>query len=169
MAGETGDVQGSRADRKVVVRAPQNLAAGIALLVVALISLWQTAELGKGRFYSVGPGLLPRAVATFLGILGVAMVVGSFLKDGEPLGRWPLRGPIFIFLAVASFALSIRTVGLALAGPLVALIGGAASPETRPKELIIFAVVVTALSIVLFRYVLNLPIPILIIPGVLVL
>jgi hypothetical protein len=51
----------------------------------------------------------------------------------------------------------------------VAMISGAASPETRPKELIAFALVVTALSIALFRYVLNLPIPILIVPGVLVL
>ncbi len=51
----------------------------------------------------------------------------------------------------------------------VAMVSGAASPETRPKELILFAIVVTALSIGLFRYVLNLPIPILIIPGILVL
>ena len=68
-----------------------------------------------------------------------------------------------------AFALTIRTVGLALAGPLVAMISGAASPETRWKQLLVFAIVVTALSIGLFRYVLNLPIPILIIPGVLVL
>jgi hypothetical protein len=39
-----------------------------------------------------------------------------------------------VFLSVAAFALSIRTVGLALAGPVVVLISGAASPETRPKE-----------------------------------
>ena len=49
------------------------------------------------------------------------------------------------------------------------LVSGAASPETRPKELIVFALVVTALSICLFRYLLHLPIPILIIPNVLVL
>jgi hypothetical protein len=70
---------------------------------------------------------------------------------------------------VAAFALSIRTVGLALAGPVAVLVSGAASPETRPKELIVFALVVTALSICLFRYLLHLPIPILIIPNVLVL
>jgi len=169
MVGETEPIPGSPAERRRVIRAPQNFVAGLALIAIALIALTATRELGSGRFYAVGPALLPRGIATLVGILGAGLVAGSLLKDGEPLGRWPLRGPLFVFLAVAAFALSIRTVGLALAGPLVVMVSGAASPETRPKELIVFAIVVTALSIGLFRYVLNLPIPILIIPGILVL
>jgi len=166
---ERAGIPESGAERRIAIRAPQNLAAGLALIAIAAIALWASAELGQGRFYSVGPGLLPRAVATLIGLIGLGLSVGSLLRDGEPLGRWTLRGPLFVFLSVAAFALSIRTVGLALAGPVVVLISGAASPETRPKELIVFALVVTALSICLFRYVLHLPIPILIIPGVLVL
>src|SRR6267378_3619520 len=129
MAGETEPIPASPAERRSVIRAPQNFVAGLALLAIAAIALGATADLGSGRFYAVGPGLLPRGIATLLGILGLGLVVGSLLKDGEPLGRWPLRGPLFMF----------------------------------------FAIVVTALSIGLFRYVLNLPIPILIIPGILVL
>jgi putative tricarboxylic transport membrane protein len=169
MAGEAEPIPARLVERRGAIRAPQNFVAGLALLAIALIAIAATWDLGSGRFYAVGPPLLPRGVATLLGILGAGLVAGSFLKDGEPLGRWPLRGPLFIFLAVAAFALSVRTVGLAVAGPLVAMISGAAAPETRPKELILFALVVTALSIGLFRYVLNLPIPILIIPGILVL
>jgi len=48
------------------------------------------------------------------------------------------------------------------------VVSGAASPDTRLRELLIFAVLMTAASVGLFRYVLHLPIPILIIPGVLV-
>ena len=169
MPGETEPVAESTATRRGAIRAPQNFVAGLALLATAAVAFAGASELGSGRFYAVGPGLLPRGVATLLAVLGGALLVGSLLKDGDPLGRWPLRGPIFVFLGVAAFALSIRTVGLAVAGPLVAMISGAASPETRPKELIAFAIVVTGLSVGLFRYVLNLPIPILIIPGILVL
>ncbi len=43
---------------------------------------------------------------------------------------------------------------------------GAASPETRPVELVIFAAILTAACIGLFRFALGLPIPVLIIPGV---
>jgi putative tricarboxylic transport membrane protein len=166
---ESADVRAHRARRRIEIRAPQDFAAGIALVAVALLAFSLSADLGEGRFYSVGPGLLPRMVATLLGVIGVALTVASLTKEGDALGRWPLRGPLFVFMAVAAFAFSIRTVGLALAGPLVALISGAASPETKPRELILFALVVTALSIALFRYLLHLPIPILVIPRVLVL
>ncbi len=167
--GEASGIPASPAQRRVRIRAPKDFAAGLALLGIAAVALWASRDLGQGRLFGVGPALLPRGVATLLGLLGLALVTFALLRDGEELGRWPLRGPIFVLLAVLSFALTIRTVGLAVAGPLVALISGAASPETHLKELILFAIIVTALSVGLFRYVLNLPIPILIIPGVLVL
>jgi putative tricarboxylic transport membrane protein len=105
-------------------------------------------------------------VAAGLGLTGAALSVLSFLKAGEPLGRWPLRGPVLVLLAVVAFALTIRTPGLLVAGPLVVLVGGAASPESRPRELLIFAVVITLACAGLFRYALHLPIPVLVIPGV---
>jgi len=110
--------------------------------------------------------MLPRAVAVAIGVAGFLIVGLSVLKDGPSLGRWPLRGPIVVTLAVVAFALTIRTVGLAVAGPLVVIVGGAASPESRPRELVVFGLVMTALCIGLFRYLLSLPIPVLIIPGV---
>jgi putative tricarboxylic transport membrane protein len=101
--------------------------------------------------------------------IGVALVVASLLRDGDPLERWGLRGPAFITLGVVGFALTIREPGLAVAGPLVCLVTGAATPDFRVKELAVFGVVLTALCAALFRYALHLPIPILVIPGVVVL
>jgi hypothetical protein len=166
---ESAGLREDRARRRIEIRAPQDFAAGIALVALALLAFWASAELGEGRFYSVGPALLPRMVATLTGIIGAGLIVSGLIKDGGAMGRWTLRGPLFIFISVAAFALSIRTIGLALAGPLVAVISGAASPDTRPRELVLFALLVTALSIALFRYLLHLPIPILVIPRVLVL
>jgi Tripartite tricarboxylate transporter TctB family len=166
---ESAEVREAGARRRIEIRAPQDLVAGAALLALALLAFWASADLGEGRFYSVGPALLPRMVATLIGIIGLALIVSSLIRDGDGLGRWTVRGPLFVFISVVAFALSIRTVGLALAGPLVAVISGAASPETKPRELVVFAFVVTALSIGLFRYLLHLPIPILVIPRILVL
>jgi Tripartite tricarboxylate transporter TctB family len=166
---ESAGIREDRTRRRIEIRAPQDFAPGIALLALALLAFWASAEVGEGRFYSVGPGLLPRVVATLIGITGAGLIVSGLTKEGEAMARWSLRGPLFIFISVAAFALSIRTIGLALAGPLVAVISGAASPDTRPRELVLFALVVTALSIALFRYLLHLPIPILVIPRVLVL
>jgi putative tricarboxylic transport membrane protein len=151
------------------IRSPRDLLAGGALVALAAFALWASRSLDAGTLRSMGPGLLPRAVALGIGAGGLTIAALSLLKDGPSIDRWPLRAPIVVTLALVAFALTIRTVGLALAGPLVVIIGGAASPESRPKELVVFGVLMTALCIGLFRYLLSLPIPVLIVPGVITL
>jgi putative tricarboxylic transport membrane protein len=148
------------------VRSPIDLLGGACLLALAGLALWSGRELDAGTLRALGPGMLPRAVALGIGLAGLAIAASAFLRPGSPLGRWPLRGPIAVTLAVIGFALTIRTFGLAVAGPLVMIVGGAGSPESRPRELVVYALVMTALAIGLFRYLLSLPIPVLIIPGV---
>jgi len=148
------------------VRAPQDLLAGASLIAMALFALWATSGLGGGGIGSPGPGLLPRGVAVLVGLVGVLLVLASLVHPGARLERWAVRGPVFISLAVIGFALTVRTPGLAVAGPLVVLVGGAATPEARLKELLLFALAITALCVGLFRFALHLPIPVLVIPGV---
>jgi len=150
---------------RVRVHAPQDLVAGASLLAVSLFALWAASPLDTGRLSTPGPGLLPRVLAVMLGGVGVWLVVLSLVRPGESLGRWPVRGPLFIALSVVAFAATIRTPGLAVAGPASILVAGAASPETRWRELAVFAVAVTAGCIGLFRTLLHLPIPIFVIQG----
>jgi putative tricarboxylic transport membrane protein len=150
---------------RVRVHAPQDLVAGASLLAACLFALWAAAPLDAGRLGAPGPGLLPRVLAVLLGVSGLWLVGLSLFRPGESLGRWPVRGPLFIALAVAVFALTIRVPGLAVAGPAAILVSGAASSETRWRELAVFSVAVTVGCILLFRSVLHLPIPILVIPG----
>jgi putative tricarboxylic transport membrane protein len=146
-------------------RLSKNLLAGVSLVALGLFALWAGADLDMGTRRAPGPAALPRAVTLLILGGGLVMTAAALVKGGEPLGRWPLRGPLFVSLAVVAFAVTIRSVGLAVAGPLVVLVSGAASEETRPKELVIFAVVLTAFCIGLFKVALGLPIPVLIIPG----
>jgi putative tricarboxylic transport membrane protein len=148
------------------VRSPRDLLGGLCLVALALFALATGARLEGGTLRAMGPGMLPRAVAVLILVSGIALAAFSFLREGGALGRWPLRGPFFVSVAVLAFSLTIRSVGLALAGPLVVIVGGLASAETRPKELVVFAVVMTVLCIVLFRYVLGLPVPVLRVGGV---
>jgi putative tricarboxylic transport membrane protein len=148
------------------VRSPRDLLAGASLVVLAVFALWASAPLDAGTRRAMGPGMLPRYVALAVLAAGLLLCVLSLLKRGEGLGRWPLRGPVYVSLAVVAFALTIRSVGLAVAGPLVVVVSGAASPESRPRELVIFALVITAFCIGLFKYALGLPIPVLLIPDV---
>jgi hypothetical protein len=169
MADDTRAVSPGAPERRGPIRAPQDFAAGLSLVALALFALWAGADLDQGRLGAMGPGMLPRAVAVLVGLVGVVLVVASCLAEGGALEGWSLRGPFFVCLGILAFAFTIRLVGLAVAGPLVALISGAASPETRIGEILVFAAVITAFCVGLFKYVLNLPIPVLIIPGVVVL
>jgi putative tricarboxylic transport membrane protein len=148
------------------VRLSKDLISGVVLVAVGAVALFASRGLDVGRLRAVGPGALPRGLAVVVLAAGLAFVVAALVRRGEPLGRWPLRGAIFVGLALVAFALTIRSVGLVVAGPAVVIVSGAASPETRPVELVIFALVLTAACVGLFRFALGLPIPVLVIPGV---
>jgi putative tricarboxylic transport membrane protein len=148
------------------VRASKDALAGASLVLLGAFALWAGWGLPQGTLRTVGPGAMPRAVALIVLAMGAVLTVAALVKGGEPLGRWPLRGPLFVSLAIVAFSLTIRTVGLAVAGPVVVIVSGAASAETRPIELLVFAVVMTAFCVGLFRFALGLPIPVLMIPGV---
>ncbi len=94
-----------------------------------------------------------------LGVLGMVLAVGALLQPGEELHRWSLRGMVFVFGAVIAFGLTVRPLGLAVAGPLAVIISGFASEETRWVETIVFGLVMTVFCVGLFKYALGLPIP----------
>lgn len=147
--------------RRRLIRAPREFGAGLCLVGLAIFALYAGRELETGQLSSVGPGLLPRVAIALLGVFGVGFVIVGLVKDGEALERWTLRAPLLITLGVVGFALTIREYGLAVAGPLVVVVGGASTPEVRAKELVLFAIVGTGLCILLFRYLLGLPLPVL--------
>ncbi|MSO92852.1 MAG: tripartite tricarboxylate transporter TctB family protein [Rhodospirillales bacterium] len=141
------------------IRSPQDAAAGVFLVAVAVIALWQGAGLAAGHLNQLGPGMLPRALAVLVGICGLALAVGSFFTAGKGLERWTLRGPVLILGAAVAFGLAVRPLGLAVAGPITMFLGAFASPETRWQESLVFSLVVTAFCVLLFKFMLGLPIP----------
>jgi hypothetical protein len=129
--------------------------AAIAARVVNA-SFYGGAQGSNVFFYTV--------IVLFYGTI-LIMFITTFRNNGWLEARG-LRGPFFIVAGILSFAITIRLFGLVFAGPLAMIIGGYATPEVREKEIIIFAAIVTAFCVGLFRYVLNLPIPIIILPGI---
>jgi Tripartite tricarboxylate transporter TctB family len=142
------------------VRAPQDAAAGVFLLAIAAFALWQSSELPTGTLRQLGSGMVPHVLVVLLAICGVTLVVNACLADGAGLERWSLRGPALILGAAILFAVSIRPLGLAVSGPILILVSGLASPETKWRETFVFGVVMTAFCLGLFKLLLSLPIPV---------
>ena len=159
-----GPNAGDRA-RPARIRSPQRFVAGLALIGICLFVFWAVADLRQGTVTAMGPGMFPRALAALLGAGGAILFAASFWLDGEPLERWSLRGPVLVCAGILLFALTIRPLGLAVACMLALAISGFATPDARPRQVLTFAALLTLASVVLFRYLLQIPIPVLVIPG----
>jgi hypothetical protein len=163
-----------------LVKSPLDVAGGVFLLALAALGFAGGFNLPTGTLSGIGSGLLPKSVAVLIGAFGVLLIVQGLLSDGDRLEQWHLRGPVFVLGAVLVFALVIRGstlnfggilgipvlasvkipgLGLIVAGPLSVVIASLGEKSTRPLEIVIFAIVMTVLSGILFKELLNLPIP----------
>jgi len=140
------------------IKSPLDFAGGLFLLLIAAVGYAGAFSLPVGHLSSIGSGLLPKALAVLIAAFGLGFM--SMLAGGERLERMAIRGPIFVLGAVVVFAATIRPLGLAIAGPLAVIISALADKDTRPIEIVVFAIFVTLLCFAMFKLLLGLPIPI---------
>src|SRR5262245_35821857 len=81
------------------------------------------------------------------------------LETGLPLEPWSIRGPVLVAVAIVAFGLTVRPLGLVVAGPVAIIIAAFASDEVRWVETIVVGVLMTAVCVGLFKFALGLPIP----------
>jgi putative tricarboxylic transport membrane protein len=137
----------------------QDTIGGLVVFAVGVFAFWQSANLPIGTLGGMGAGMLPRSLAVLLGLLGLLLTLSAVLKHGPALERLSIRGPVLILGAVVVFGLSVRPLGLAVAGPLAIMIGAFASEDVRWIEAVVFGLLITAFCAGLFKFALGLPIP----------
>jgi hypothetical protein len=147
---------------RVALRDFSGILALAVLMVAAVILGAVLGFAGLGEVLGLPPFALVFCIIYALTLIALLVYNG---KNPGWIDRTGLRGPLFLIGGLIAFALTVRSLGLVVAAPLLAMISGAASEETRFRELIIFAIVMTALCIGVFKYALNLPMPALVIPG----
>jgi len=139
------------------IRGPQDFIGGLALVAIALFALWASSDLQGMRGFSFGAGTAPRMFAFLLLGLGIAVMVVGVVTEGAHLAKYHWRGPLFVSLAILSFAFMIRPMGLIVTALSSFLIAAFGSPETKWTEAIIVGVCLTAFCSLLFPYALGLP------------
>jgi putative tricarboxylic transport membrane protein len=135
----------------------QDFLGGLAIIAVAAFAFWQARGLPTAAAGGMGPGTLPKGLAVLLAVLGVLLMLHSFRSAG--VGRWSVRGPLFVLGALVLFGLTVRPLGLAVAGPLAIVAGAFASSEVRWRETLVYGVAMTLFCVGLFKFALGLPIP----------
>ncbi len=156
---DTRSKTGAPASAPMIRGFNQDAGAGLFLIVIAIVGVFASSGLRMTLPSGVGPGLMPRATSMILGGFGLLFFMQGLTTLGPRLEAWSLRGILFLLGAVAVFAASVRPLGLAVAGPLALVIAAMADAETRLREIVPFAIGLTAVCIVLFKYLLRQPIP----------
>jgi hypothetical protein len=141
----------------VKLRAPQDYFGGIVLMAIALFSLWASSDLQGMHGFSFGAGTAPRMFGVLLLALGVGVAVMGLLTDGPVLATYAWRGPLFVSLAILSFSITIRPLGLVVSAFASFMISALGTPETKWKETIIVGICLTIGCSLLFPYALGLP------------
>jgi putative tricarboxylic transport membrane protein len=151
------ETNSSRSPTSIWLR--QDFVGGLVVIAVAVFAFWQAADLPIGTLGGMGPGMLPKSLAVLFGLLGAFLVLDSFLETGLSLEPWSIRGPVLVALAIVAFGLTVRPLGLVVAGPVAIVIAASASDEVRWMEAIVLGAVMTAVCVGLFKFALGLPIP----------
>jgi len=139
------------------VRGPQDFVGGIALMAIALFAFWASSDLQGMHGFSFGAGTAPRMFAGLLLGLGFAVMMVGIVSEGSHLAAYSWRGPLFVSVAILSFAITIRPLGLVISAFASFIISALGTPETRWKETIIVGVLLTIGCSLLFPYALGLP------------
>ena len=139
------------------VRGPQDFVGGIALMAIAIFAFWASSDLQGMHGFSFGAGTAPRMFAGLLLGLGLAVTVIGLVTEGPHLATYAWRGPLFISLAILSFSITIRPLGLVVSAFASFMISALGTPETRWKETIIVGICLTIGCSLLFPYALGLP------------
>jgi putative tricarboxylic transport membrane protein len=153
------DTPAGPAGPRGILKSPLDFAGGLFLIGIAGLGFAGGFSLPFGQLSGIGSGLMPKTVAVLVAAFGVLLLAQALFIDGDRLEAWAIRGPIFVLGGVLVFAFTIRSLGLVVAGPLAVAVSALADKDSRPAEVAVLAVALTVLSGLLFKELLNLPIP----------
>ena len=142
------------------VRTGQDFAAGILFALVGLGALWIGADYAMGTPQRPGTGVLPRILAWCLVGTGGLLVIKALLSGDSPIGSWAWRPLIAVTLAVIAFGMLIDSAGLVIAMIVALTLCAAGTPETRWLEYGVFLLIMLAIGVGTFVWLLGMPIPV---------
>ncbi len=141
----------------VRIRSPRDFYAGAIFLLFGLGAVLVGRDYPMGTALHMGSGYFPFVLGALLSILGAVICIKSLAIAGDGIESIGLRPLLLVLLAIGTFAVSVDTIGLVSATVLMTVIGAAASPESRWREVIVLTIVLLAMSVGVFAYGLGLP------------
>lgn len=127
------------------------------------VAAWVARDYPMGSALRMGPGYFPLVLGVLLALLGLAACIRGLGIKGEHIESVRFRPLLLILGSIGIFATAIEHAGIIAATILTVVGAAAASPESRPREVIVLVIVLLALAVGVFTYALGLPFKLL--PG----
>lgn len=128
-------------------------------MALAAGAWWGSLNLSGAQGLHFGPGTAPRLFAGLLFVTGLATAAMGLIKDGDPLERYGMRGPVMVGASILLFAAAIGSFGLPITSFFTILVASVASDETRWLETIVWAALLSVGCTLLFVFGLGLSLP----------
>jgi hypothetical protein len=141
------------------IRHPKDFWIGAIFIVLGLGAVFTRGELAMGTSFRMGPAFFPVVLGILLAVIGVAGVLRSFFRHGEPMEKLHLKPLALVTLAVVLFGILMRGAGLVPAAVVLVLVSAFAHPRFSWKEAGLLAAGLAVFAYVLFIKLLGLPIP----------
>lgn len=144
------------------IKSERDFWAGMMFLLVGVAFAWGATNYNFGSSARPGPAYFPFGLGVLLALLGAlelfkALTIES--EGGDPIGDIAWKPLIVILAAVALFGVALPRLGLVITLPLMVLISSWASDEFSWKATLANAVVLIAMSWLIFIKGLSLIIP----------
>jgi len=143
------------------VRGPTEVAAGLFLMVCAVLAWWFGQPLKVGTAYRMGPGYVPMLLAWTTGAFGATLLITGLLTHGARLEAWRFRSIVLVLGAMLVFGLTVERAGLLIASALAVALSALAAPSPRLREVVLLAACLAGFACVLFPLALQLPLKVL--------
>lgn len=142
------------------IKAGKDFWSGIMFLCFAAVDLVVARDYSMGSAGAMGPGYFPVALGIILGVLGLLLAARAVSAGDEPVPSVAIRPLLFLVVGVVAFGVTIEALGLVGSLILTIAIAALASRESALVETAILAVGLAILSVGIFHYALQLPLPI---------
>jgi hypothetical protein len=143
------------------IRSPRDFWAGLLFIGLAAAFIWIATGYRYGTPQRMGPGFFPIWVGGLLASLGLIITLRSFVIRGPAIDAFGIRQLLVTMLAVVLFGVALAQLGLVAAIVLLVVVGAFADPDARVLETIALAIGLAVFSVLMFVYLLGLPLPVL--------
>ncbi len=129
------------------------IAFGLAAMIIALMNY------KMGTAVRMGPAYFPTMLGGLLAVLGLIVLVDSFVIQGPKVPRFHFRPLILISASCVAYGYLMKPLGLVLATAVLVFVSALGGHEFKWKEVTILSIVLIVFSVLVFVKGLTLPFP----------